>query len=267
MGVGSCNWVIADIHGCMKQFMEIINNPEIKENDIVHIAGDIIDRGPGSAEMLDWAMENISEDGRYRMIRGNHEDDLIYEYESFKRKTVRMEDMDLDCIEEDLMFQSLPVYELRCRYGFDEYMARSGKETIGDIITYIRWMKKLRLYERITTGNGRKIVLAHAWFKGHMENGVICPDISESEILCHREIDEQFNLTGEDYQPMEDGEVLVHGHTPVIAVNGYRSTEAAPIFRKNSINIDGGCFIGKNRGRLMAMRLEDNYVIYSGIKK
>ena len=155
------NWAIADVHGCMEQFMEIINNPEIKDNDIVHIAGDIIDRGSGSAEMLEWAMDNISEDGKYRMIMGNHEMDIVYGYEDLKRRMSYMIGLGTRSIEEDMTFRTLSIYELMSKYGFGEYMDMSGKSTIGDIINYIRWMKKLPLYKSIVTSNNKKFILAH----------------------------------------------------------------------------------------------------------
>ena len=254
------NWVIADVHGQYEALLKILSNPLIKEEDKVTFLGDMLDRGPYSLKVLDWAMKNISEDGKYQMLIGNHEMNIVYDYEAVKRRMSYMIGVGTKHIEEDMTFRDLSVYELTCKYGFEEYMDMSGKSTIGDIIDYIKWMKTLPLYKMIVTSNNKKFILAHAWFKGHIDvNGDILPDISTNEILCHRDIDESFNLA-EDYQPMED-EILIHGHTPVITISGFQNNKAVPLFRENSINIDGGCYF-EGRGRLMALRLEDNYVIY-----
>ena len=46
-------YVIADIHGCYKDFMKLIKKSDFKwENDELIIAGDLIERGPDNYKML-----------------------------------------------------------------------------------------------------------------------------------------------------------------------------------------------------------------------
>ena len=74
------HYVIGDIHGCYNRFMELLNKLYLKEDDIVILIGDIIDRGKQSPQMLKWAMENITADGRFQMVLGNHEKAVVEDY-------------------------------------------------------------------------------------------------------------------------------------------------------------------------------------------
>ena len=39
------HYVIADIHGCRKQFLELLEKIKFSENDTLYILGDVLDRG------------------------------------------------------------------------------------------------------------------------------------------------------------------------------------------------------------------------------
>ena len=47
-------YVISDIHGCFNEFMDMLKNINFPEQDKLIIAGDYIDRGTQSYEMLKW---------------------------------------------------------------------------------------------------------------------------------------------------------------------------------------------------------------------
>ena len=49
---GNSVWVIGDIHGYDKTFDALIKKLKIKEKDIILCLGDLIDKGPGSLEVL-----------------------------------------------------------------------------------------------------------------------------------------------------------------------------------------------------------------------
>lgn len=258
-------WVIGDIHGCFDQFIEIINSAEIAEDDIVVLIGDIIDRGPDSVKMLNWVMEHVNNDGRYLMIRGNHEQNIIDNLYALIQQRERKNRYREYAGEDPIDYKELPIYDLGCEYDFCEYMDRAGIKNIGQAEKYIRWMEELPLYIRVKLSDGKKYLLAHAWFKGeHNEDGTVRQVISDDNILWYRDIDFYHNLIEEDYNPMEEGEILVHGHTPVPIVRGHYGDPATPIFRKNSINIDGGCFLDKGYGgRLIALCLNDLVVLHA----
>ncbi len=76
-------WVIGDVHGCYDEFIEMVNKVEKMDKSPTFILiGDIEDRGPKSREMMDWAVENVTEDGKFQMVLGNHEDNIITSFES-----------------------------------------------------------------------------------------------------------------------------------------------------------------------------------------
>jgi serine/threonine protein phosphatase 1 len=258
-------WVIGDIHGCYDQFMEILSFPQIAKEDIVILIGDIIDRGPDSVKMLDWAMENVNCGGNYLMIMGNHEQSIIVNLKSLIGQQERKNKYRVYDGADPIDYKDLPIYDLRCDYDFCEYMEKAGIHTIGQAEKYIRWMEKLPLYYKVSLSNKKKYMIAHAWFEGELHpDGSIRQIISDNKILWYRDSDFYHNLVENDYIPMEDGEVLVHGHTPIPTIRGQYGEPATPIFRKHSINIDGGCFLDKGYGgRLIALCLNDLRKIYS----
>ncbi|MBR5179533.1 MAG: metallophosphoesterase [Lachnospiraceae bacterium] len=258
-------WVIGDVHGCYGQFMEILSSPLIAEEDIVVLVGDIIDRGPDSAKMLNWAIENVNNDGKYLMIRGNHEQNIINDFRSLVEQRERKNKLKMYVGEEPIDYRSLPIYDLRCKYGFSEYMEKAGISNIGQAEKYILWMESLPLYLRVSLSGNKKFVIAHAWFEGELRaDGSIKQIIPDNDILWYRDSDYYHDLAETDYHPMEKGEFLIHGHTPVPIFRGHYGEPASPIFREHSVNIDGGCFLERDYGgRLIALCLNDLRTVYS----
>ncbi len=258
-------WVIGDVHGCYHQFLGIINSPLITQDDVVILIGDIIDRGPDSVKMLDWALENVNNGGKYLMIRGNHEQNIIDDYNSLQEIISRKNRYRMDAGEKTIDYKALTVYDLRCDYDFCEYMERAGILRIGEAEKYIKWMMSLPLFVRVKLHDGKKFLLAHAWFEGKLlPDGKVRPLLMDEDIVWQRDVDYNDRFVDEDYHPMEAGEMLVHGHTPIPIIQGYRGKLAEPVFREHSINIDGGCFIGRKLGgRLIALCLNDFRSFYS----
>ena len=258
-------WVIGDVHGCYSQFMEIISSPEIALDDIVILIGDIIDRGPDSFRMLDWAMENVNNGGKYLMIRGNHEQIIIEEYKALLEHRAKKNRLRVYIGDKPLDSEELPIHDLKCHYDFCKYMENAGIHNVGQVEKYIRWMMDLPLYMRVRLHDGKKYIVAHAWFEGELKpDGSIIQIISDDNILWQRDTDYYHNLREEDYHPMEEGEKLVHGHTPIPTIRGYYGIPAEPVFRKYSINVDGGCFLEKGYGgRLIALCLNNYKTIYN----
>lgn len=257
-------WAVGDVHGCYDQFMGIIKSPLIGNNDIVILIGDIIDRGPDSIKMLEWAMENVNNGGKYYMIRGNHEQNIIDEYNKFAEKNTKKNQYRVQEGIAPADYLEYSIYDLRCNYDFCEYMERAGIIKVGQALKYIEWMKTLPLYMWVTIPDGRKYILAHAWFEGKiLDDGSIRPCISDEDILWYRDTDIYDNISRPDYSPMA-GETLIHGHTPIPVIDGRGAKLAEPIFREHSINIDGGCFIGRQYGgRLIALCLNDLQAFYT----
>lgn len=242
-------WVIGDIHGCYRTFLTLLRNKEIKDEDTIILIGDIIDRGKESYAMLHWAMKHITDDGKYQMILGNHEDNIIRDYQHISETCAKYYPM-VASIEE------MDIGKLNCHYGFDWYMYDKGYETVGSIRPFIEWFKTLPLYKEIdikdNEGNTIHYVIAHAWYEKGM---------SRDDILWYRDLTSKDCLDEKDYQ----GEgILIHGHTPTLCIKDcIKKPKNEVLFRDKSINIDCGCVFQRYGGNLAAIRLEDKKVIYA----
>tara|TARA_B100001996_G_scaffold131422_1_gene99922 strand:- start:114 stop:917 length:804 start_codon:yes stop_codon:yes gene_type:complete len=66
-------WVIGDVHGHFKTFQVLVKKLELNENDVVVMLGDLIDRGPESAQIVHFVRTTRN----FYSIRGNHEQMMI----------------------------------------------------------------------------------------------------------------------------------------------------------------------------------------------
>ena len=186
-------WVFGDVHGCYDDFIHLLSHPEIKEEDTVILIGDIIDRGPDSFKMIKWAMENVENGGKYQMICGNHEDNVIDEFCRIA-KIYGKEALD-----------RIPIEMMDSGYGFEIRAYEAGFKTVGSILPIVHWFSSLPLVVlREATGPGgeqRKYVIAHAWY------ALGC---SRDTVFWYRDVDPYTDRLAADYKPSE-GERLIHG--------------------------------------------------------
>jgi bis(5'-nucleosyl)-tetraphosphatase (symmetrical) len=68
-------WVIGDIHGCWQTFRRLLERIEWSASrDELWLVGDLVNRGPGSLEVLRWASNHRE---RVRAVLGNHDLHLL----------------------------------------------------------------------------------------------------------------------------------------------------------------------------------------------
>jgi len=80
------NYVIGDVHGCYDEMIRLLHKIEERDrNATIYFVGDFIDRGPKVWETLQWAMANITAEGKYRAVRGNHEDMVCEWFQTAKQ--------------------------------------------------------------------------------------------------------------------------------------------------------------------------------------
>lgn len=104
---------IGDIHGCDREFEDLLNKLDLKKDDRVILLGDLINRGPDSSRVIDLAREHATVS-----LLGNHElrqlnyrrtDDPThlkkYDYETIKQLRGKdweyLESMKLTCEDEE----------------------------------------------------------------------------------------------------------------------------------------------------------------------
>ena len=64
--------VIGDVHGHYDTLIRLLDSISPTSEDKVYFLGDLIDRGPNSAQVVDFVMRN-----QYQSLRGNHEEMLL----------------------------------------------------------------------------------------------------------------------------------------------------------------------------------------------
>jgi len=83
--------VVGDIHGCHQEFSDMIGRLTLEKADRLVLLGDLVNRGPNSAKVIDLALEN-----RAISLLGNHERRLL-KYRRTVDKSV-LKDGDLDTV-------------------------------------------------------------------------------------------------------------------------------------------------------------------------
>lgn len=253
-GLGMATWVVGDIHGCYDDFMKLLSRPEIDKRDRIILIGDIIDRGPDSYKMICWAMKHISQTGRYQMICGNHEDNIIRDY---TRCQNRLNVSNSSHPDRPTTLDDLSISFLDCDYDFTSYMSKAGFLTVGSVKPIIEWFESLPLFKKVRVKNkdGKisSYVIAHAWYD---------PTFSREEIVWYRDVDDWSYSFNDDYKGKKN-EILIHGHTPTPFCWQTQNKDCNDVyFRNTSIDIDCGCVFKSASGKLAAIRLEDLQVIY-----
>ena len=64
--------IIGDVHGHYDTLLALLDSVSPNSDDSVYFLGDLIDRGPKSADVVDLVMKN-----QYHCLRGNHEEMLL----------------------------------------------------------------------------------------------------------------------------------------------------------------------------------------------
>ncbi|WP_027084428.1 metallophosphoesterase family protein [Cohnella panacarvi] len=69
--------IISDIHGCIDEFNELLDNVRFNRNsDQLILLGDYVDRGPASKDVVERTMELVLQDNAIA-LRGNHDQRLV----------------------------------------------------------------------------------------------------------------------------------------------------------------------------------------------
>ena len=217
------HYVVGDVHGCFDDLMAMIETIEKRDNDATIIfVGDFIDRGPKVWETLNWCRRNITVDGKYQSVLGNHEDLVMqcyYEYRNSREKVIT---------------KIPPLY-----YGFDRILFENGIENIEEIAPIVGFFETMPLYKKIdvtmVSGKMQTYYIAHAYIPKDGPK----PDDYDNPKRRREYLWSRQHIWG--YQG--DG-ILIHGHTTTLD-NDY--ILRGPVksgfiaYRPNAINIDGGC--------------------------
>ncbi len=246
------HYAIGDVHGCFDELMLLIRKILKKDKDAKFILiGDLIERGPKTLKMIDWALENITKDGMFQCVRGNHEQ-MAYEWyiDEFMPWWQRKEHFG---VTDEPMPQTY--------YDFSKLVEENNLATPDKLKPFMSFIESLPYDKKltVTTAGGVKATyrLVHAWYD-------YSPNIPE-------EVQHRANLWKRcGFGSYASDEIIIHGHTPTINIT-YISANPEPDrpgligYRHNAINVDGGCCFGTfvpYPAMLCALCLENLQEIY-----
>ena len=261
-------YVMSDIHGCYQYFLAMLDKIGFSDEDCLIMAGDYIDRGKHSYEMLQW-IEKCPEN--VRLIRGNHEEefaayvDLMLQLD--KREALETEltsHEDAEALYESVQY-ILKGKGLAGSY-FDMYGTIRGllnnyDITLGDLCRWADMIRKMQYYYELKVEN-RSCIIVHAGYIEKTEGtGVSLADLQHFYLYAR----EKGYRTGGKRHGM-----IIAGHTPTI-IKGEFTYNEGNVFHyydkeKDCIfyDIDCGCVFRELEldAKLACLRLDDEAVFY-----
>ena len=206
---------IGDVHGCIKTLKALIEKINPSKEDKVRFIGDLIDRGPGSKQVLDFIISKQLQGYFWESVLGNHEA-MLLEWEHTPDSPKRWD-------------------------TFNWWMSNGGNRTIesfGGIIgdDYISWLKNLPQYII-----EEDIILVHAGLDfvwGDPIKRMVDDVALNMEKSNPYEYSNRSHLWIRDYHVRPDvmmGKILITGHTTHVIGDIMHHHEY-------HIKLDNGCF-------------------------
>lgn len=253
-------YIVGDIHGCYSEWIQLKDKIEQQDSNATFIlVGDIIDRGKETYQMVMWAMDNITTDGKYQMVIGNHEREKIEGIAESMKFIKYHSDLPLTSI--NVVKDYNDRFDL---FGQLDVGTHSEAETCDLLFNFVKWTISLPYIKDIVVNNQR-FIIAHA-------------NIPYSIIEDNYSIKKELNAKDKDYILWNretygfdkiPNAILVHGHTHTLSIEafygtGMNSREVSKHFGKivhtpNRYNLDCGIvFRGCDKNaNLAALRIDD----------
>ncbi len=213
------NYVISDIHGYYKEYLELLKKIKFKDSDNLYVLGDIVDKGPEPVKVLQDMMLRVN----VFPLLGNHD------YSAMKLLLAKQKGRDGLSAEEQMELKAW--MQDGGAVTAKQFMELSEEER-EDILDY---MEEFLLYGEVKVGRG-VYVLAHAGLDNFSPDRPL-EDYHYSELIYHQP----------DYNRVYfKDKILVTGHRPTFKIDEqYRGM----IFEKNNhVAIDCGAAYGERLG-------------------
>jgi serine/threonine protein phosphatase 1 len=228
-------YVIGDVHGCLRQLQEMerrIGELAARTADREHVivlVGDLIDRGPQSADVIDYAMTPPGGNLKRFVLLGNHEEAML----DAKESAVAAGDwLGFGGFETLKSYGADDVPRLQTRADFRQLQRMMEFLVPPDHWEWLRGLPKSLRW--------RNYFVVHAGVRPGL-------DINEQALRDLIWIREPFLSSIEDF-----GAVVVHGHTP----------GQQPMRYPNRIAVDTGCYAS---GTLSAVMLDRDIVRFLSV--
>lgn len=222
---------ISDIHGCLEEFNELIDEIKLTKKDNLVILGDVIDRGPHNVDTVFRIMELKANGYDIVNIMGNHEEIFLNAIKMYKS-----------------------IEELYCS-PYMNMLSHNG--TINSLIEYFNLSKQEKVKLKLELLSYRNYYKINNFLFVHA--GV------ESNVDLEKQTLENMMWIRNGFVDKESHGfpyTVIFGHTPTSSLN---TNKEFKIWRMNDkIGIDCGCVFG---GKLACLDLTNNKEYYVDSKR
>lgn len=230
-------YIIADIHGCYTEFLELLQKIGFSDDDELFVLGDAMDRGPEPIKVIQDLMSrpNVS------YILGNHDDMML---QSLKKLAVDISEASLIDLSDD---DFISYYHWLREGGntTEEQFRQLSHEERRDVLDFLECAPAYEIIE----DDGKLYIMVHAGIR-NFDPEKEMDEYSPSDFLWERT-----DYT-KQYFP-SDRIFLVTGHTPTMMI---REDKKSLVYQENRhIALDCGCVFG---GNLAAFCVETGEVTY-----
>ena len=259
---------MSDIHGCYEDMIQMLEKVEFSATDTLVLAGDYIDRGPDSFEMLRWI---TSKPDNVIFLKGNHDAEFSYSVD-LMYDIYMSNHLDGDSNDDAKLILEL-IQQLSRQQGdgvstFDYYgtiqeLIYVNGVSINDLKKWADCINDMPFFY-LQEISGKQFVVVHAGYIDSLEG--IDTDMTYASL-------EDFYMYARDdayiYGGIEHG-VVVAGHTPTTLEeelpfndgNVYKSYDEETDC--TFYDIDCGCSARGRRtnAKLACIRLDDEKIFY-----
>ena len=262
-------YVISDIHGCFYELQTMLDRIGLTEKDRLILAGDYIDRGSQSPEVMRWL---LTRPANVVPIKGNHDAEFA-EYVRLMQQVDLKNDLktDPDSSEDAKLLLDCVLYLIKRQSAawllyFDYYGTVSDlighkKVTFGEMCRWADMIDELPYHEHFRA-RGRECVAVHA---GYCEDEtLIRGKYGSLNEFCLYARDDALEIGG------IEGGMIIAGHTPTIS-NETRFYTGGRVFCHHDTDkdcifydIDCGCVFRSvyPSGTMACLRADDEEIFY-----
>jgi len=251
-------FAISDMHGCLKTFNALLKEIKFKKSDKLYILGDMIDRGPDSAGVVQRILDLKAEGYKVECLMGNHEH-MMLQYARLPQFGFNRDAGDLwKQNGGDKCLDSYGMHDRDTRQNFWEHLPLNHRSFFETLPYYIKLKNYVLVHAGLNFGRNRMDRMAELMYG--------LPPITITDPIKQTSPDgmvwdRDFTVKPE----LMKGKILVTGHTPLPLFDSIWPMRDESNEKKH-IMIDGGCWYtdhkDKGFGYLVALRLDDKELFW-----
>lgn len=230
-------YIIADIHGCYTEFLELLEKIGFSDDDELFVLGDAMDRGPEPIMVI----QDLMSRSNVTYILGNHDDMML---QSLRKLAVDVTEASLIDLSDD---DFISYYHWLREGGntTEEQFRQLSHEERRDVLDFLECAPTYEMIE----DNDKLYILVHAGIR-NFDPEKEMDEYNPSDFLWER-----MDYTKQYFS--SDRIFLVTGHTPTIMI---REDKKPLVYQENGhVALDCGCVFG---GNLAAYCIETGDITY-----